>query len=415
MPKIYLFFLIISILLVSCKSSPVLKETVLSLKEIKEIGELVTAEYYGEVISGHSVLVNNDFQSVFFNSIDIVRFELEKKRKDIDIEYNTKIEGIKAKIKKLENKNIALFKNARIKELNDEKRSLDREKKRKKNNSANKIRSDNFKSSINLLKVITKKSKKEIISLIDKNTDSILYKKYKQALFDYARQDKKELVYIGRGSVKAGYNLKSIDSLNIFFSDNRDTMYLLDFDPFITDLDINPYFYFPSDSTQDSLELYGFEIIYQKKSKNFTLKEVNDIKSDCKLKLRQEALQRKIYDHAHQNAEEALSAFFGLLKTDKGNQVEKVIISHSKYFYYKSNYLYDLMIDSNEYKVVEEIIKEDLDSLDIVSFKYQTHEYQLMHLDKFIKALYENTKYSDNYEKWDSLYIAYITDRKIRN
>ncbi len=123
--------------------------------------------------------------------------------------------------------------------------------------------------------------------------------------------------------------------------------------------------------------------------------------------MRQDALKRDIYKGAHRNAEEALTTFFGLM-ADENNRVVKAVISHSKYFFYKSDYLYDLRIDENEYNELVEIINHDQDTLDDVSFKYQTLDYQKTHLDKFVNDLHNTTKNSNNYSKWDSLHTAYV-------
>lgn len=355
--------LITTIVFVACKQSPVLKDTVLSLKDIKEIGELVTAEYYGEVISGHSLLlVNERIDSVFYKSLGIIRKELEQNRHEIGKEYDSKIAADSTALEELDGKKFALFKKRRIRKLKKRQKNLEQKKEHKQEVVGTRIQSENFEASIDILRDATGiKRKKELIRIIENQTnDTLLYDQYKENIKDYFVDDKKELVYIGRGSVKVGYDLKHLDSTNLFFSSSHDTIYLLDFDPYITDLDINPYFFYPSDSANTNVDTtyFGFQIIYQKNQKKFTLEEINKIKSDCKVKLRQEALKRDIYNNAHKNAEDALTTFFSLMATEN-NRVEKAVISHSKYFYYKSDYLYDLRIDASEFKQIEEIILQD--------------------------------------------------------
>ncbi|WP_346860912.1 DUF4230 domain-containing protein [uncultured Draconibacterium sp.] len=412
MYKNIVLLLFILFLWVACKQSPVLKDTVLSLKEIKEIGELVTAEYYGEVISGHSLLlVNERVDPVFYKSLEKIRNELAMNREKIGKEFDAGITADTIEIGRINDKKIVLFRNRKIEKLKKKVEKKEKKKEKKQATIATKIHSEDYEASIKILLDATGiKRKKLLLELIEsEKNDTVIYETYKTNIKDYFVADKKELVYIGRGAVKVGYNLKQLDSTNIFFSENRDTVYLLDFDPYITDLDINPYFFYPSDSAnkdQDTV-FFGFQIIYQNNQKKFTLEEVNKIKSDCKIQLRQEALKRDIYSNAHKNAEEALHTFFSLLKSENDRQIEKVIISHSKYFYYKSDFLYDLRIDSSEFREIEELIHQDLDSLDIESFKYQTLEYQQQHLDKFINELYKTAQYSNNYQKWDSLYTDY--------
>lgn len=416
MCKNSILIILIAIALAACKQSPVLKDTVLSLKDIKEIGELVTAEYYGEVISGHSLLlVNENIDTVFFKSLGIIRKELALNREKIGKEYDAKITVNTKKVEELKNKNFVLFRSKRKTKLAKDSLSLENKKQQKQKDVGMKIRSEKFEASMDILLDATGiKRKKELLQLIENQQDNNdIYTEYKKNIKDYFVEDKKELVYIGRGSVKVGYNLKQLDSTNIFYSSSGDTIYLLDFDPYITDLDINPYFFYPADSAFENVDTiyFGYQIIYANNQKKFTLEEINNIKSDCKIKLRQEALKRDIYTNAHKNAEDALTTFFNLMSNGNNGKIKKAVISHSKYFYYKSDYLYDLKIDETEYKQIEEIIRQDKDSLDIISFKHQTLDYQKAHLNKFVKDLYHTTRHSENYAKWDSLHTAYMNSK----
>ncbi len=197
-------------------------------------------------------------------------------------------------------------------------------------------------------------------------------------------------------------------------------MYLFDFDPIITDLDINPYFYYPEDvdssnklDKTDTTLLYGFQLIYSSEQKKVTLQDINNVKSECKRKLYQEALDRNIFQNAQRNAEEALSGLFGLLSAEGEREIKEVIISHSKYFNYQVDYLYDKRIDKDEFTEIDAIVNADVDSLDEIAFKYQTHKYQLKYLDKFMVDLYKQTQGNNNVSEWDSLCSKYLYDRKI--
>lgn len=426
------YLLHISTLFMSCNPGPKLKNTVLSVQEINTIGELITAEYYGEVLSGHSLLIHENTQVIFQNSLQIIRDEMDKEKNVVEKEYKEKINNRKTKIKDLKKGRSVLFRKSRIKDLEDDVKRLEKRRNRKIKNLANNINSHKYISALELLKRFTGQNKKAIITLLNsEENNSRIYQIYRSRIEEYiSKQEKKELVYLGRGSVKIGYDMKNIDSLNIFFSESRDTMYLINFDPYITDIDINPYFYYPIDETENTLDstslkidnteqkvdssLHGFQLIYAKNQNKFTLNEISKLKSDCKLKLRQEALQKNVFDHAHKNAEQALEALLSLLLTDKNTHITKLIISPSKYFYYKSNYLFDSIIDENECEEIIEILKDDLIQLDSISFKHQTHAYQLQLLDTFLKELYQDTKGKPGQQMWDSLYIDYVTNKKVK-
>ena len=238
--------LFITVFWVACKQSPVLKDTVLSLKEIKEIGELVTAEYYGEVISGHSLLlVNDSAMPVFYKSLEKIRSELALNREKIGKEFDAGITANTIEIGRINEKKIVLFRDRKIKKLEKKIEKKEKKKQKQQANIATKIHSEDYEASLKFVMDATGiKRKKNLLELIEKEkNDTVIFETYKTHIKDCFVEDKKELVYIGRGAVKVGYNLKQLDSTNIFFSENRDTVYLLDFDPYITDLDINPYFF----------------------------------------------------------------------------------------------------------------------------------------------------------------------------
>lgn len=81
------YLLHISTLFMSCNPGPKLKNTVLSVQEINTIGELITAEYYGEVLSGHSLLIHENTQVIFQNSLQIIRDEMDKEKNVVEKEY----------------------------------------------------------------------------------------------------------------------------------------------------------------------------------------------------------------------------------------------------------------------------------------------------------------------------------------
>jgi hypothetical protein len=417
----YIFILFI-ILLSACNISPVLNDTVLSMKEVKGIGELITAEYYGEVISSFSLVSKAKLDTNLKEAYVLVQNSYRQVDTVINNKYAPQINDYKEKIAKLEEKKTNAWRESRISDLKGNLKDLNSKINRKKIKQFKSDQSQQVKSAMQLLTNATGANKRTLLDYMLDNT--LEYKdindKYLNKVNNFRKklEDNKELVYIGRGSVKAGYDLEQLDSFNIFYSPKRDTMYLFDFDPIITDLDINPYFYYPEDvdssnklDEYDTTMLYGFQLIYSSNERDVTLQDINNVKSECKRKLYQEALDRNIFQNAQRNAELALSGLFGLLSTE--GEIKEVIISHSKYFSYQVDYLYDKKIDMDEFHEINAIVTADKDSLDEIAFKYQTLKYQLKYLDKFMLDLYKQTRGNNNVSEWDSLCSKYLYDRKI--
>lgn len=418
---IYIF---LTVLLSACNMSPVLNDTVLSMKEVKGIGELITAEYYGEVISSYSLVSNVKLDASLNESYLLVQNSYRQVDTLLNERYAAQINDYNEKIASLEAKNSNAWRRSRISGLKENLKDLESKINRKKIKQFKSDQSPQVKSALQLLTKATGANKRSLLRDMLDTTKSYqtIDSLYKNDIEKFRKKlvDNKELVYIGRGSVKAGYDLEQLDSFNIFFSPNEDTMYLFDFDPIITDLDINPYFYYPEDvdtsnklDKNDTTLLYGFQLIYSSEQKNITLQDINSVKSECKRKLYEEALDRNIFQNAHRNAEEALSGLFGLMSSEGNRNIQKVIISHSKYFNYQVDYLYDKRIDKDEYIEIKGIVSADKDSLDEIAFKYQTLNYQLKYLDKFIVDLYKGTRGNNNVSEWDSLCSKYLYDRKI--
>ncbi len=429
----------------SCKPKIKLEDTVVSVKEIKAIGDLISAEYYGEVLSSLSLIQSDRIDSIIFekNKLLVLKkqetdstFGLNKKylRKDSDLnekerdllkfeleladlkkenpkdkrkirQLEKEIKKLKKEIKRLIDKLDGLDKhstalqkdidkvNNRLK--NDPRNaSLIRKKRRLEKRSANRKQRHYFRNldtaevtAMRDLKKFFNDSSDDIYKKTFSKEDSLNSFKevYKNEVEKYkSKKIKEDFAYLARGIVQVGYDLQSLDSLNIFTSPKGDTIYLLDFDPILFQVDINPWFRIPEDSAgQRDNNLFGFEMVYAdtKRNTNITFQKITELKSRCKSLLRQQALDANIYEHAHDNAEEALLGFFQLLSLIPGQEVKSVVISHSKYFNYKEEYLFDQKIDEEEIDFIYEIIQDDHDTLDDVFFKYQTIEYQRIYLD----------------------------------
>ena len=412
----HISFILFVCIVISCGRTPQLKQTSLTLSEIKAIGELVTAEYYGEVLSGLSIIQHQENEPWLSSTYSAMQSDYRRYSNQIDAKYKKNLD--KWSNKKAEadtNKNFN--KSDRFQKKIDE---LKAEVEKEKDKFKSKLTRDSEKR-LKLLHQRTGVSKRRIVQAIQKENlgwESFRQKYSKALEKKYKKEQKNDLVYLARGSVKAGYNLQKLDSTQIFRSPGGDTLYLLDFDPFITDVIINPYFYFPdSIASQQSANadveemLFGFHLIYAEGEKNISLKDINEVKDDCKLQLYQSAIQKNIYDLAKQNAESALSGFFSVFHS-KGSAMN-VFISHSKYFHLKADYLYDRHIDSLEFEEIKLLLEQDRVTLDDQAFDKQKLNYQIKKLDDFMLELHTQTQLQENYVEWDSLSSAYLIEHNL--
>jgi hypothetical protein len=376
MKKIVFFSSLFLYFLMACKFSPQLKDTVISLKEIKDIGELVTAEYSGEVITSLNLmderekkqnitddkeLVFNDFFSLFNNDSGL----------------------------KIDHQGLKKFQQC----------SSDRA----------------FSAFERLAKVTGDCNLKLLINCCNLNENNFL-EYYKLKIDKYLiPSGKNEIVYLARGSVKIGYDLKNLEKLNLVFSSNGDTLYLNNFDPYQTNIDINPWFYCP-DIDQDGFvkgdsSLFGFQLIYAEKGKTATLDEINKVKNDCKILLYQQALDRDIFGIGKRNAESALSGLLTLLKNPNTN-LKKVVIRHSCYFDMKMELIYDLSISDNELDSLKHFLKNEIQHIQTLNENSEQKRMRMLY--GFISDIYNSCFYHENAIGWEDFALESMKDIKAK-
>lgn len=115
-----------------------------------------------------------------------------------------------------------------------------------------------------------------------------------------------ELVIIGRGWVKAGFDLASLNAEDLEFSQVEDTLIIRGMPPpqLITS-SINPWF------IPDTLK--GYEIILSHKKNQLTTEDMKHVKAGCVEKLQREAVQNDLLKQACRSAEYSLLAMLQLM------------------------------------------------------------------------------------------------------
>lgn len=115
---------------------------------------------------------------------------------------------------------------------------------------------------------------------------------------------RKNIVFIGRGSVKAGFDFGKLDASNFLYDEDTKTVNFFGIKPQILDADINPWFI-------PERKVKGFELVAYSGKVNF--EDAKEVKKQCKEKLLNQARKADIVKTAEENGREALRSFFSLL------------------------------------------------------------------------------------------------------
>ena len=295
-----------------------LENTPINVKSIREIGQLITAEYYGEVLNSlqqsridqvmeENVVYENEYLAIhtqYQNSIielidDIGSFRVSKWNRKNDLYeyfyfrfssltdnpyYQNYIEWL---LKEMDYKN--------------EKQLLN-------------YFYTNSNKAIEELKSIKEAGLSKEIETISKNRISELSadKKFR----------KQQIVVLGRGWVKAGIDFGKFTEANFKYDKASKTIHLIGLKPEILSCTINPWFI-------PEKQVKGFEVILVSQKANQP-KYMQIVKEETLKKLRNNAIEANILEQAWKNAEINLRDFFNLLIEDGIDQV----IIHEDFFSY---------------------------------------------------------------------------------
>ena len=286
-----------------------LKDTPISVESMKEIGELITAEYYGEVISStmedveiRTTSLADEFQEdldslhqVFFEAIDQMdlaadqdRFNRER-RAQARAYFEDNFGALKAE------QWFAQYIQAARTYLANTRSAFDP-----------KASNTNVQFG-NLLKALLT-SDASYAKLRQAAFRTGMVSSFKNQLTEVKEKEyrKKQLVLLGRGSVKAGFRFHDFSEKNFRYEKESNRVVFIGIQPEILSQTINPWF-IPEKGVE------GFEfLIIQRKAKrdpNILLR----VKRRCLEELVAKAHQADILEEATKNAQEQLKNFFDLL------------------------------------------------------------------------------------------------------
>ena len=168
------------VLLLGCKKKVNISETVLSVKEIKDIGQLISAEYSGEVVSSLSLEENTEveaemqtrFDSLVKKKVEVVQYftskhqkKLEKLNQDVIKRFNRLEKRDKEDVKLFKSSEDSLhFKIVRLKEL----KAIDQRKENQLLKRFNRLTRKTANEKAKILRKSLKTSEKESLKVLQK-------------------------------------------------------------------------------------------------------------------------------------------------------------------------------------------------------------------------------------------------------
>ncbi len=383
-----------------------LQDTSNMVSEIKEIGELVTAEYYGEVIASHE---EAELDIIGIDSIEILgesHYYLIKKaihesyqatEKDVEEDFENRSNR---KRQKERNKAMRKLRSNIGKEVDEVFKRYLKDKSISediynsvilfvgKYEHGSKIKTKKFvrkndKDRDNWVKRILGQVLEYEFDRIEKYEAGDLafddyvsagfktHMRYTDFFYEYKGLSKKrkernaELAVIGRGSVKAGFKFDQLNEENVIYDKGQQTIYFFGFNAEILTEDINPWFI-------PERKVPGFQIIAEKDG---TFDKMKELKIHCVKKLRHNAEIAGILEQAQANGEEALKEFFSLLT---GDEIKKVVFRKETLAYQTEEILRDSVISFNESILIDSIINRAIADLDTSVTAIQQRKKELL-------------------------------------
>lgn len=321
-----------------------LRGTANLVSSVKSIGELVTAEYYGEVIASlHETKIYNvepdvlydNFESCYYILKDIVvskmldsdekrRFLFFKQSMVKEVENSGEFEQLKQEYN-ANNVYTHLIVFLAVNNLGGQQKDYF-------NEVNNKLKQDTekqvLKSIIDELTNFIKNQEAGINDITTAEMKEFVFStpSYFNEISDFhyklnkgnelsRKNRKKDIVFIGRGWVKAGFRFDQFDESNFYYDKELKLIRFYGLSPCILDKDINPWFI-------PERKIKGFELVdFYKKA---TFEEAKMVKKKCKEKLLAQAEKADILTLSKENGEVALTNFFSLLLDESELTVELI-------------------------------------------------------------------------------------------
>lgn len=365
-----------------------LEHTPINVNSIRAIGQLYTAEYYGEVLNS---LQDSRIQLVMEENVN-----LEQEYKDLHSQFQSSIMIL------IEEKSAI-----NLRGLGKRRKLYDYFYHRFNDLTENPYYQDYLAGIMNILEY--KKEKKFLKDLYDEIEvkskllainettlkTQIIEEIHNERLNELTANKKfkrRQIVVLGRGWVKAGIDFGKFTQQNFRYDVNKRTIHLIGIKPEILSHDINPWFI-------PEKKVKGFEVILvNQKAKKPQYMQI--VKEATLEKLKTKALAAGILDKAKLNAERNLKDFFSLLLEDGVDQV----LIHDNFFSYFELSLKAGMLSPDDMKIIDSLFVKrfDTDSSEVISMRDSLKSYRK------IKVL--NKTY--NVQRFSSL-LSFVEDEEL--
>ncbi len=310
-----------------------LADTPTVIRELKELGEFVTSEYSGETIE--SLQEGTASQIRIQQRMDSLR--------SVFVQMQTLYPAIAKTRKKAA---------ARARAFRDSRPYRD------------------VPEDIRLLQIATEKSLGELLeySISEGTTwESLLaahparLEKEVETLLNKGARGRIKVAYIGRGRVRAGFDLSHIDNpifqIEMARNATQDTLVIRNLDPEILDADINPWFIYRPEA---DIRVPGYELIKLKREAKVEFADITAVKMACKETLVSQALyEREILNHALFSGEQTFRDLFNLFRKPDEPPLAAVRIEPTPYYEFKAGILKDRRIETSEIRDIRTRLTQD--------------------------------------------------------
>ena len=163
---------------------------------------------------------------------------------------------------------------------------------------------------------------------------------------------RKKLAIVGRGWVKAGFDFSKLDNTNFYVNEEAGEVHFFGFSATILNSDINPWFI-------PELGIPGFEILDYNGKVDF--KDAQTLKLHCIDKLVVKAREADILQNAERNGAEILKNLFSLLT---GKDIKKVFFHHDDIIQFSKAIAEDEYISYHEAVLLDFNLAKERDTID---------------------------------------------------
>lgn len=349
------------------QSEETIKDTPLLVRSMKEIGQLITAEYYGETVADN------------FTVLELTNSQMDAKTEEVlalHKEFYRVIDSLAKPKKKLWEITIRNIFEKNYRDLIFHPDFSDLKELYIKRSQKDRIKRKFYRYHLDLAiegkleaedKAIENKIKEDLIEIYG-NENSVPDKIKKKEI----------LVMVGRGWVKAGFDFKDFEPDNFFYNEDEKRVYLAGMKPFL-EISMNPWF-IPEKGVE------GFEFVLAGNQVEHDRDIVLETKRKCVAKLLRQAEDREILKKAKENAEQNLKHFFSLMMD---TQIESVTIGESKIDIYEELFKSNDTISLDELAMIEkEFLKESFEGNNLPKHKIA----EFRKYDTFIQWIKDNSE-----------------------